>query len=790
MTTQVQEVEQKESAEELLYVGKGLTKVDAVEKVTGKAVYGFDYAMAHMLHGKFKRSDVPHAEVLSVDVTKAMTVPGVRAILTGKDIPPTLFGAGLSDTPIIARNRVRYVGEPVAAVAAETVQAAQEAVDLVEVKYRELPAVFDPEEAMKENPPAVLHPDIMKYTKSPKWPPRIDPKLPNVCNHVKVRKGDVDSAFKTADLIVENRFTTNLVQHVHTEPNAAVGKVENDGSVVVWTSTQSVYRTRHMLAEALQLPPSKIRVVATEVGGGFGNKLSGANVEAVAILLAKATGRPVRIQLSREEVFGATTTRHPFVIYLKDGVMKDGRIVARQITAILDGGAYAAGSGVAVGRNTVFSAVTNYDLPNIKIDTYRVYTNKVPSGAFRGFGTTQMVWAMESQMDIIAEKLGMDPVQFRLVNVLKKGKLSGIGEMVTSIDNGEVLVEARRRIDLDTKRQLPHPWKVGKGIAVSEKYSGEPGACAAVRYRSDGTVEAFVSVQEIGQGTRTGISQIVAEDLKIPLDDVKIIQADTLLTPYDSGALSSRQTYNIGNAVLLALKDMKRGINEVAAKRLGKKAEELEVKEGEVVAPDGAKIKVMDLFIRGKTRYGVFLDKGDDFWGYGTWIVDTGELDPETGQTSLPRVNTAYTSCAWGAEVAVNTETGEVKLLRTVAVADAGKLINPKLAEGQMEGAVSMGISTALYEELVLERGKPVNADFKDYKLLSMHNASPVEIVFFEHPSADGPFGAKPIGEAGIIGIAPAIANAIHDAIGVRLYDMPMTSERVLKAITSQKSKA
>jgi len=787
MAIQVQEVRQKESTEELLYVGKSLTKVDAREKVTGKAIYGFDYAMAHMLHGKLKRSDVPHGEILSIDIAKAMMVPGVRAVLTGNDIPPTLFGAGLSDTPVIARDRVRYIGEPVAAVAAETVQAAEEAVDLIEVKYKELPAVFDAEEAMKEHPPAILHPNLMKYAKSPKWPPRIDPKLPNVCNHVKVRKGDVDSAFKTADMIVENRFTTNLVQHVHIEPNAAVGKVENDGTVVVWTSTQSVYRTRRMIAEALQLPTSKVRVIATEVGGGFGNKLNSANVEAVAILLAKATGKPVRIQLSREEVFGTTTTRHPFVIYLKDGVMKDGKIVARQITAILDGGAYAAGSGVSVGRNTVFSAVTTYDIPNIKIDTYRAYTNKVPSGAFRGFGTMQMVWAVECQMDVIAERLGMDPVQFRLINVLKEGRPSGIGEMVRSIDHGAVLMEASKRIDLGTKRNLPYPWKVGKGVAVSEKYSGEPGACAAVRYRSDGMVEAFVSVQEIGQGTRTGISQIIAEDLKVPLESVKIIQADTFLTPYDSGALSSRQTYNIGNAVLLALKDMKKGICEVAAKKLGKRAEELKVSGGMVEAPDGTKVKVTDLFIRGKTRYGVFLDKGDDFWGYGTWIVDTGELDPETGQSSLPRVNTAYTSCAWGVEVAVNTETGEVKLLRIVAVADAGRLINPKLAEGQMEGAISQGVSTALYEELVLEKGKPVNADLKDYKLLNMYNATPIEVVFLEHPSVDGPFGAKPIGETGIVGIAPAIANAIHDAVGVRIADLPITAERVLRALKSAK---
>lgn len=786
MATEVVEVVKPEEAgEELRYVGKTLTKVDAVEKVTGKAVYGVDFSLAHMLFGKMKRSEVPHAEIVGIDTSKAERVPGVRAVITGNDIPNTLFGAGLSDTPILARDRVRYVGEPVAAVAADTLDAAAEAVSLIQVQYKELPGLFDPEESVKENPPVILHPDLMKYRTSPKWPPIRDPKLPNVCNHVKVRRGSVEEGFRKADRVIEGRFTTNLVQHVHTEPNVAVGRVENDGSVAVWTSTQSVYRTRHMLSEALQLSPSKVRVIATEVGGGFGNKLNSVSIEATAILLSKATGKPVKVQLTREEVFGATTTRHPFVIYIKDGVTKDGRVISRQIKAILDGGGYAAGSGATVGRNTVFSAATTYDIPNLWIDTYRVYTNKVPSGAFRGFGTTQMVWAVESQMDLISHELGIDPVKLRLRNVLKEGTPSGLGEIVHGIDHGAVLTEAARLLESSDKTKMPPPWKVGRGVALSEKYSGEPGASAGVRYRSDGVVEVFASVQEIGQGTRTGITQIAAESLKIPIDNVRLVQADTFLTPYDSGALSSRQTFNIGNAVIAACGDLKRNIFETAAKKMGIPARELETSDGYVFGPGGAKTKIVDLFIRGKSRYGVFLEKGDEFWGFGTWIVDTGEIDPQTGQATSPRLNTAYTSCAWASEVAVNVETGELRLLQTIVVADAGKLINPRLAEGQMEGAVSQGISTALYEELVLENGKPVNPDFKDYKLLNMYNAAPMTVKFFESPSMDGPYGAKPIGEVGIIGVAPAIANAVHDAVGVRILDLPITAERVLKAIKS-----
>jgi len=774
--------------EELKYVGKGLTNVDAWEKVTGKAVYGVDFSLPHMLYGKIRRSEVPHGKIVKIDTSRAEKIAGVRAILASKNIPNTLFGAGLNDTPVLAREVVRYIGEPVAAVAADTFEAAAEAAKLIDVQYQELQALFDPEESMKENPPVILHPDLMNYKISPKWPPVRDRKLPNVSNHIRVRRGDVESAFRRADRVIENRFTTNLVQHVHTEPNVVVGRAENDGSVSVWTATQSVYRVRYMLSEALQLSPSKVRVIATEVGGGFGNKLNAGSLEAIAVLLSKATWKPVKIQLTREEVFGATTTRHPFTVYVKDGVMKDGRIVARQVRAILDGGGYSAGSGVAVARNTVFSAATTYDVANLSIDTYRVYTNKVPSGAFRGFATTQMVWALESQMDIISRTLGIDPIKLRLINVMENDSTSGLGEFVRGINHVAVLEEATRLVDVHHKTDLNLPWRTGIGIALSEKYSGEPGASAAVRYRSDGMVEVFASVQEVGQGTRTGITQIVAEALKVPVEKVKIVQADSFVTPYDAGAFSSRQTFNIGNAVIAACADLEKNILEVAARQMGRSVSELRTSDGFVLGPGREKVRITDLFIRGKSRYGDFLEKGDEFWGYGTWFVDTGEIDNETGQSTSSRLSVAYTSCAWVVEVAVNVETGEVSVLGTIVVADAGKIINPKLAEGQMEGAVSQGISTSLYEELVLEKGKPINPDFKDYKLMNAYNASPIRTKFIETPSADGPYGAKPVGEVGIIGVAPAIANAIHDAVGVRIVDLPITAERVLKGIRTRGS--
>ena len=337
----------------------------------------------------------------------------MRSIVTAKDFPDVLLGAGLNDTPIIARDKVRYVGEVVAAVAAESEDIAAEAVEAINVEYKELPAIYDPEQSASEHPTAILHPNMFEYKVAQRMPPHLDKKYPNVCNHVKVRKGDSESAFKQADMIIENRFSTHLVHAVHMEPIAAIARAENDGTVTVWSPTQSVYRTRYMLADCLRMPQDRFRVIATEIGGGFGNKLNAVQCEAIASVISMKTKRPAKVNLTREEVFATTTTRHPFTIYIKDGVMKDGRIIARKMSAYLDGGAYSGGSGVSVARNAVFGSVNVYDIPNIMIDNFRVYTSRVPAGAFRGYGTMQVCWAIESQMNIIAEKLSMNPVKFR-----------------------------------------------------------------------------------------------------------------------------------------------------------------------------------------------------------------------------------------------------------------------------------------------------------------------------------------------------------------------------------------
>ena len=650
--------------EKLLHVGKSVPRIDSHEKVTGAAVYSVDMKLPHMLYVKLCRSTLPHAEIINIDVGKASQISGVRAIITAKDFPDVLLGAGLNDTPIMAREKVRYVGEVVAAVAAESEEIASEAVEAINVEYKELPAIYDPEQSASEHPTAILHPKMFEYKVAQKIPPRLDPKYPNVCNHVKVRKGDTESAFKQADIIVENRFSTHLVHAVHMEPIAAIARAENNGTITVWSSTQSVYRTRYLLSECLKITQDRFRVISTEVGGGFGNKLNAFQCEAIAAVVSMKTKRPAKVNLTREEVFATTTTRHPFTIYIKDGIMKDGRIVSRKMSAYLDGGAYSGGSGVSVARQAIFGSVNVYDIPNITIDNYRVYTCRVPAGAFRGYGTMQVCWAIESQMNIIAEKLAMNPAKFRQLN-LARGGTSAIGELLQDQTIDNCLEELLHMIDFGARGEAPYPWKVGKGLAISEKHSAEPGSCATVIYRYDGDIDVLVSVDEIGQGSQTGIAQLVAEEFRVPIERIRVGKADTYLTPYDSGALSSRQFISIGNAAMLACGDLKRSICETFAKRFGVPAETLTVSGGKVRTRDGKEVDISDLYLKGKSRYGVFLEKGGEFTGTGTWFLETGELDGETGMATLPRINTCYNSAATGAEVAVNTETGQIKIQKT-----------------------------------------------------------------------------------------------------------------------------
>jgi len=771
-------------------VGKPLSRVGAEEIVTGRALYVYDMELPRMLHGAIKRSTLPHAKILSIDKSKAEALPGVHAVLTGEDIPTGLRGRGLYDSPILARGRVRYIGEPIAAVAAETKELAKNACELIEVEYRELEPIFDPLESMKQNPPVIVHPDLPNYKRfsAQIYRAAIDPSRPNVTNVFKVRHGDVEQGFKKADFVVENTYRTHAVQHMHIEPVVALASCYPDGTLVIWSSAQNVYRARKEISDGLGIPQSKIRVIVPPfVGGGFGNK-GQTHVELICATLAMKTSRPVKLAFSREEVFEATSIRHPCIIRLKDGVTNDGRIVAREMQAVYNGGAYSLAGNVAV-RDCVYASVCVYDIPSFKLDVLRVYTNQVQGGAFRGFGTPQAFFAIESQMDIIASKLQLDPVEFRLKNLLKPNGKNAIGETMRNFTLPDCMKSAMDAAAKFPKPRLENPWRFGRGIAVAQEMCDVSfPSMAYAKYREDDTAEISTVVADPGEGIRTALAQIAAETFGLPLENITVREADSAVAPVGPGASGSRQTSQLGKAVSLACLKVKAQILAVASRQLNIDVDDLELEDGLVrgkTAP-GIQVAVRDLFRPGPMGGG-FVEGIGEFAASAVWYPETGELDPETGQCSTDRAVAYYTPVVQVVDLAVNIETGQVKLLKFIGALDVGRAINPLNVTGQNEGGIVMGASTTLMEDLIIQDGRVINADLKDYKIWTSMDYFPIESVVLERPYDEGPFGAKGCGEAPITATAPAIANAIHNAVGVRFRCLPITGERVLKALKRKK---
>lgn len=787
--TEVQEIfRQTTETTGLKIVGKSVTRLDAREKVTGQMIYGFDFELPRMLHAKLKRSHLPHARIIAIDTQRAEQFRGVRAVLTHRDIPKILRGASVKDTPTLASDCVRYVGDPVAAVAADTIEIAEQALELIEVKYQELPAVFDPEEALSENPPVIIHPDLHNYKAAALHPARAVSHLPNASNFFQVRKGDVETGFREADFVIENRYTSHMAHHFHLELNVSVAKVESDDRVTIWESTQIPYLLRQEISEALQIPSDKIRVIAPHVGGAFGNKTT-THVGPITVALAKRTGRPVRLGLTREETFSTTHVRHPFVIYIKDGVNNDGTIIAREMKIILNGGAYSGGFGNNVTRSCVTGA-TIYDVSSFKFEAYRVYTNQVQAGAFRGFGSGQVSWAVEVQMDKIAEKLGLHPLDIRMKNLLQEGDVNALGERVYPVDYKGLLKEVGLTLGMHGGGGKTHngPWLRGKGIAIAHKWSLAPTASSAyVKITDEGSAEVWTSTIDMGTGAQTILAQITAETLNLALDKVKVIMPDTLLTPFSDGGFSTRQTYNDGNAVRLAALDVKEQILTKAALKIGARPGDLELQDGEIYhreKPD-QRIALRDLYVWSKSRSGAFMP-GQDLFGRGTWQQEAGSLDPETGQCTTDRAASFYDALATGVELEVNEETGQIRVLRMVLGTEPGRAINPKLLEGQIEGGAYMAYTTSLYEELVLEHGTILNSDLKDYKIAGSLDVPALKTIILETPFRDGPYGAKGVGEGGVISPSPAIGNAVFDAVGIRFHDLPITAEKIMKEVRTQ----
>jgi CO/xanthine dehydrogenase Mo-binding subunit len=775
---------------DLKIVGNSYTNADAIAKVTGKAMFNIDLELPRMLWAKVKRSPHAHARILKIDTSKAEKLPGVKIVITGDDnTAPSRFGTGLSDEYTLAREKVSHIGEPVAAVAAETEEIAEEAVDLIDVEYEELRAVFDGEESIESDPPVVIHEELKTYKRATALPPTLDKERPNVFNVFKVRQGDVGGGFGEADLVVQNRFTTAPVAHCQFERHNALAKLEADGTVTVWGADQGPFKSQKALCEGLGLPLSNLRfIVPSYVGGGFGGRDQKPYAICAALALnQRGNSRPVKFVYTHDEAISNSIVRARYIVDIKTGVKKDGSIIANEIRLILVGGSYT-GSGFLTAKNAAYGPCTTYKIANVKLDAYGVYTNQVKSGAFRGFGNCESLWGMESQIDIIACALGMDPVEFRLRNVLEKGDVNAFGEIVHSFGARECLEKVAKGIEWGKLFQRESGvWRKGKGIALGNKYSGAPSAsCAVVKINYEGNAIVYTATVDIGHGSNTIFAQIVAEEFGIPIGKIKVINPDTSISPFDATTSSSRATFSMGNAIRMACHEARRQILEQGAKILMANPSELDLKNGEIfLASDNRrKIRIADLFVP-LTLSGWALREGGEISGKATFYEPGVKPDPETGQSSRPTL--FYMPTAQAAEVEVNVETGQVKVTNFVSAVDVGKAINPMNVEGQiLGGALSMGIGTALYEELLMEQGRILNPTFVDYKIpsaLEVPSPGNVKAIIVEDPHRQGPFGAKGVGEASLVITAPAISNAIFDATGIRFKDIPITPEKVFWAL-------
>jgi len=762
-------------------IGRSPARLDAYEKVTGRAVFAVDLKLAGMLHARVLRSPIPHGRITHVDVSRAETLPGVIAVVTGRDFPGS-FGATVQDQNFLAREKVRFVGDPVAAVAAVNLDAAEEALSLIKVEYEPLAAILDPVEAMK--PGAVLiHEELSQYATAPGIFPVAGT---NICNYFKLRKGDAEKGFAESHVVLEDTYTTQMVQHAHLEPHAAIAQVDPSGKILIWSNTQTPYFNRKALARALNLPLNKVRIMGTAVGGGFGGK-SYLKAEPICVALAlKTKNRPVKLVYTREEEFGVATVRHPTVIRCKTGMKRDGTWVAQETELIFDTGAYA-DIGPRVVRNAGFSAAGPYKIPHVHIDSYCLYTNNPVGGAFRGFGIPQITWAIESHLDAMAEKLGIDPVELRLKNAVEEGSASATGQVLHSVGLKETLRRAAEKIGWG---KSPGPSR-GKGIACMHKSTVTPSASAAfVKFNEDASATLLCSAVEMGQGASTALAQIASEELGVPVDMISVVRPDTDFTPYDMGSVSSRSTFFVGNAVRRAAADAREQLLDIAAEILEANPKDLELKEGKVQVrgvPEKA-ISLTELPLGEAFYVGVKgRGRGRPVLGRGAFTIeDATPLDRDTGQGKNPSVFWMYATQA--AEVEVDRRTGRVKVLRISAAHDVGRSIHPQSIEGQVEGALVMGVGTALFEKMELEEGRVKNRSFADYKIPSALDTPEMIPIIVEEPHSQGPYGAKGLGEPALAPTAAAIANAIYAAVGVRIKDLPITPEKILEGLKRGRS--
>jgi len=759
-------VDNSNNSDRLTWVGRSPDRLDAKSKVTGKAVFIEDIQLRGMLHGKVLRSPYPHAKIKSIDTSRAEKMPGVVGVATGEDIP-FLHGESLHDDSFLARDKVRYAGEGVAAVAAIDEATAEAALEMIEVDYEELPAVFDPVEAAKPDAP-VLHEALETYRHAP----GIN-SIPgtNICNHFQLRKGDVQKAFDEADYIFEDTFTTPMHHHCFIETHGSICLVNDDNELTLWTNNDSPYRCRAEISTALNIPLNKIRIInAPYIGGNFGGK-GGLKGEACAIALAwKVRNRPIRLIYTRQEEFCASSGRHPSVIRLKTGVNRDGEILARKVEMYWATGGYA-GKGPTICRFGGVSGAGPYKIPNVSIDGYCVYTNRQIACAMRGYSGPQGAWAYDSHMDIIARKLGIDPLEFRLRHVYTNGDTHTSGQEIYSAGLKQCLETVADKMNWDKPVAAPGR---GRGIACMERAIKTPfGSAAFVKVNEDGSVEILSSTTEVGQGSETVLCQIAAETLGVPLAAVSKAAPDTAFTPFDASTTSSRSTFHMGNAVRTAAADARAQVLALAAEQMAVPVDDLTIEAGTIYARKSPREKHTIAEVL-KARYGA----SATVLGRGYYYPKT-EAPGEYFSTHM----IFWLLGAHGVEVEVNQDTGEVKIVKVYAAHDIGKAIHPDNCEAQIQGGIGFGIGAALLEGYEYKEGDVINPSFLHYKIPTALEMTEVEAALVEEPHHDGPFGAKGVGETSNVPLPPAIGNAIYDAVGVRIKDLPITPEKVLRAL-------
>jgi len=750
-------------------VGRSVKRTDLLDKVTGNARYAGDFHWPGMLYGRIKRCEVAHARILRIDTSRALALPGVKAVLTHENVPRVLHAgsphprsASVTCDQYILEDRVRYWGEGVAAVAATTEEIAEAALELIEVEYEELPAVFDVEQAQRPDAPLihdrgfghnlVLAPQVFE-------------------------RGDVEQGFAEADFIIEGEYEGGRPTPAYMEPNVCACHWDGNGNLTVWISTQTAFMVRGIMAEVLGLPLSKVRVLVDHMGGGFGAKQDLFQHEFLCALLARQTRRPVRMEYTREETFLGGRTRHPMRVWLRQGFRKDGTITARQAKVVYNSGAYGShGPGVTIVGTSAL--VSLYRCENVQLEGRCVYTNSPIAGAFRGYGVVQVYWALDIQLDEAAERLGMDPADLKQMNAVREGDIAPSGHPIVGhglpdcIRHGRELVgwPAVRRHGRD-KGVIKTGWGIGCEMHGSSAYPGikEQGN-AIVKMNEDGTVVLLTGTAGLGTGAHTALSQIVAEELGVSFERVSCVHGDTDVVPWDIGAFASHTTYMGGRAAQMAAAKVKAQLLERAAAMLEAPQDQLEVRADHVFVrgQDARRMSIRDVV---GPRKGV---PAAQFVGSATY-----------------HPTKSYSFAAHFVEVEVDTETGRIGVRQVVPVHEIGKVIHPVGAAGQIEGGIQQGIGHTLYEDyqIDMKTGRSLNANFVDYKMPLSMDMPPIHTVLLETaPDPGGPFGAKGVGEDPIIAVGPAIANAVYDAIGVRFHHYPIKPEQVLAALRERQT--